>query len=139
MSEENAMSTDLVELIQQGLDAFNRRDLDAFLALCDPDVEFISYLAQVEGGEPYRGHDGVREWWERLHAVFPDFRLEVEEVRDLGGLGIARWRTHATGVESDAPIEQTVWQVGEYRDGKAIKWRFFGSEEEALEAAGLSE
>jgi hypothetical protein len=53
------------------LDAFNRRDLDAFLSLCDPDVEFISYLARVEGGEPYRGYDGVRSWWERLLAVYP--------------------------------------------------------------------
>jgi ketosteroid isomerase-like protein len=128
-----------IELVHQACDAFNRRDLDAFLALCDPDVEFISYLAQVEGGEPYRGHDGVREWWERLHAVFPDFRAEVEQARDLDGRTIARWRTHARGVESDALAEQTVWQVGEYRHGKAIEWRFFRTEEEALEAAGLSE
>jgi ketosteroid isomerase-like protein len=140
MSQENARSEQGIELVHQACDAFNRRDLDAFLALCDPDVEFISYMAQVEGGEPYRGHDGVREWWESFHAVFPDFRLEVEQARDLGGgRMIARWRTHARGVKSDALTEQMVWQVGEYRHGKAIEWRMFRSEEEALEAAGLSE
>jgi ketosteroid isomerase-like protein len=139
MSEENAMSGDGIKLLHQGLDAFNRRDLDGFLALCDPDVEFVAYLARVEGGEPYRGHDGVRDWWERLLTVFPDFRVEIEQARDLGGRTIARWRTHGRGVESDAPMDQTVWQVGEYRHGKAIGWRFFGSEEEALEAVGLRE
>jgi SnoaL-like domain len=77
------MSTEGIELVQQACDAFNRRDLDGLLALCDPDVEFVSYLAQVEGGEPYRGLDGVRHWWERLLAVFPDFGLEVEQARDL--------------------------------------------------------
>ena len=133
------MSTEGIELIQQACDAFNRRDLDGLLALCDPDVEFVSYLAQVEGGEPYRGLDGVRHWWERLLAVFPDFGLEVEQARDLGGRGIARFRTHARGVESAAPMEQTVWSVGEYHHGKIIGWHFFATEDEALEAAGLSE
>jgi len=50
------MSRENVDVLHQAIDTFNRRDLDAFLAFCDPDVEFISYLAQVEGGEPYRGH-----------------------------------------------------------------------------------
>ena len=141
MSEENARSEQQgIELAHQACDAFNRRDLDAFLALCDPDVEFISYMAQVEGGEPYRGHDGVREWWESFHAVFPDFRVEIEQARDLGGGRLfSRWRTHARGVESGALTDQTVWQVARQRHGTVIEWRMFGSEEEALEAAGLSE
>jgi ketosteroid isomerase-like protein len=133
MSEEN------VDVLHQAIDAFNRRDLDAFLALCDPDVEFISYLAQVEGGDPYRGHDGVQDWWERLLAVYPDFRAEIEEARDLGDRTIARARVHGRGVESDAPMDQTMWQLAEYRHGKTIGWRFFTSEADALEAAGLRE
>jgi|SRR5829696_359761 len=134
MSEEN------VELLHQAFDAFNRRDLDAFLALCDPDVEFISYLARVEGGEAYRGHDGVQDWWDRLLAVYPDFSVEIEDlVRDLGDRTIVRARAHGHGVESDAPMDQAMWQVAEYRHGKTIGWRFFTSEAEALEAAGLSE
>jgi ketosteroid isomerase-like protein len=51
------MSQENLELLHRAYDAFNRRDLDALLALCDPDVEFISYTMQVEGGDPYRGHD----------------------------------------------------------------------------------
>jgi len=43
------------------------------------------------------------------------------------------------GVESDAPMDQTMWQVAEYRHGKTIGWRFFTSEAEALEVAGLRE
>ena len=132
------MSQENVELLHQAIEAFNRRDLDAYLALCDPDVEFISYLAQVEGGDPYRGHKGVRDWWERLLAVYPDFS------RDRGGTRpwrpyIARARVHGRGVESDAPMDQTMWQVAEYRHGKTIGWRFFTNEADALEAAGLSE
>lgn len=133
------MSQEAVDLLRRAVDAFNRRDLDAFLALCDPDVEFISYLMQVEGGGPYHGHDGVRSWWERLLAVYPDFRVEIESARDLGNRTMARMRAHGRGVESDAPIDQTLWQVAEYRRGKVIWWRFVSTEAGALEAAGLSD
>jgi ketosteroid isomerase-like protein len=128
-----------VELLHRGYDAFHRRDLDAFLTLCDPDVEFISYWLQVEGGGSYRGHDGVRDWWERLLDVYPDFTAEVEDVRDLGDRTIARVWFHGHGVASDVPIGQTMWQVAEFRHGQIIGWRFVSDEADALEAAGLRE
>jgi ketosteroid isomerase-like protein len=133
------MSQENVELLHHAFDAFNRRDLDAFLALCNPDLEFISYWMQVEGGGAYRGHDGVRDWWERLLDVYPDFTGEIEEVRDLGDRTIARVRVHAHGIGSDMPMGQTMWHVCEYRHGKVIGWRFVNSEAEAFEAAGLRE
>ena len=37
----------------------------------------------------YHGHDGIRRWWENLLDTFPDFTIEVIEVRDLGNLTIA--------------------------------------------------
>jgi hypothetical protein len=36
-------------------------------------------------------------------------------------------------------MKQTNWDVTEWRDMKAIWWRTFRTEAEALEAAGLSE
>ncbi len=133
MSEEN------VELYSRAHAAFNRRDLDAFLALCDPDVEFASGLLELEGGGPYRGHDGVRSWWQNLLSVFPDFGTDIDEVRDFGDLTVARLRLHGQGMKSDAPTEGRQWQVAEWRQKKCIRWRVFVSEAEALEAAGLSE
>jgi len=133
------MSQENVELHHRTFDAFNRRDLEAFLARCDPDLEFISYLMQVEGGEPYRGHDGVRRWWEGLFGVYPDFIAEIEDARDRGDLTIVRLRMHGHGAGSNVPMEQTVWQVAEWRDGKVIWWCFATTEAKVLEAAGLSE
>jgi ketosteroid isomerase-like protein len=133
------MSQANLELLHRAYDAFNRRELEAFLALCSPDLKFVSYLMQVEGGEPYRGHDGVRRWWKRLLGVYPDFIAELELVRDPGDLTIARLRMHGHGVGSNAPMAQTLWQVAEWRHGKVIWWCFVHSEAEALDAAGLPE
>jgi hypothetical protein len=35
------------------------------------------------------------------------------------------------------PFEETLWAADEWRDGEVTRWRNFGSEAEALEAAGL--
>ena len=52
------MSQENVELARRSIDAINRRDLDAYLALVDDDVEAVSRLAPIEGG--HHGHDGIR-------------------------------------------------------------------------------
>jgi hypothetical protein len=93
----------------------------------------------IEGGDPYRGHDGIRNWWEDLLSITPDFEAEIEDVRDLGDVTITRQRNRGRALASRAPMEQTIWQVVEWRDGRAIWWRACANEADALEAAGLSE
>ncbi|MEK6271468.1 MAG: nuclear transport factor 2 family protein [Actinomycetota bacterium] len=133
------MSKENVELAYRATDAFNRRDLDALLAIADPDVEVYSRLVELEGGGPFRGHAGVRTWWQNFLAIAPDLRSEIEGVRDAGDMTVTRIRQRGHGVGSDAPIEQTQWIVTQWRNGKAIWVRIVVSEAEALEAAGLSE
>jgi ketosteroid isomerase-like protein len=133
------MSRENVELTRRAYEAFNRRDLEAFIAFVDPEVEFTTRYLEMEGAASYRGHDGVRDWWRTLLGIFPDFSLEVLEVRDLGDKVIAPLRIRGHGLESGVPFEEMLWQVGEWHEGKVTWWRNCGSEAEALEAAGLSE
>jgi hypothetical protein len=131
MSERN------VELYQLGIEAFNRRDLEGFLALADPDVVGISRVLAIEG-QSYRGHDGTREWWKDLLGVFPDFRIEIVWVRDAGNLTVSELRNSAHG-EGSAALEEAVWQVSEWRDARVVQWQIYDREQDALEAAGISE
>jgi ketosteroid isomerase-like protein len=131
------VSEDNVELAHRAYEAFNRRDLDAFLAFNDPEVEFSARTVQMGGDAYLRGHDGLRKWWRDLFAVFPDYRVEVLEVRDVGDYSIVALRARAHGLESDAPIDEALWHVHKMRDGKSTWWQPFRSEAEALEAAGL--
>ena len=72
------MSQENVELGYRVFEAFNRRDLEGFLALMDEDVEAISRLAAVEGG--YHGHEGIRRWWNTLLDAIPDELIEAARV-----------------------------------------------------------
>jgi ketosteroid isomerase-like protein len=133
MSEEN------VELVYRAHDAFNRRDIDTFVALTDPGVELVPLNVEMPGITSYRGHGGVRNWWQDLLEVSPVLSTEIDEVRDLGDVTVVRMRFRGHGMEIDAPMEQTAWQVAKWRHEKALWWRTCPTEAEALEAAGLRE
>ena len=130
------MSQENLETFKQGINAVNHGDVEGFLDSADPDVEFRSLIAEVEG-ETFRGHDGVRRWWHEVVVPLGGLNGEVEEVRDLGDTVLARVVAtyRPTGVE----VRQTIWQVVRYREGMATWWGFFRTEDEALAAAGLSE
>jgi ketosteroid isomerase-like protein len=131
MSEEN------VELTYAALDAMNRRDLGAFLALMDEEVEAVSRIVAVEGG--LHGHDGVRRWWQSWFDVFPDYDIELVDVRDHGDLILGAFRAVGHGAGSELPFEDTNWIASRWSGGKCVWWRVCNTASEALAAAGLSE
>ena len=126
------MSRENVDLVLLTYEAFNRRDLDAILALMHDDVEIEPRFGALEGH--YRGHEGVRRWWSDLLEFLPDYAAEVEELDDLGDMTLAQiWGT-AHGAASSTPLFERWWQLIRLRDGKCIWWRNFATEAEALAA-----
>ena len=131
------MSQENVELARRSIDAINRCDLDAYLALVDDDVEGVSALAPIEG--EHHGHDGIRRWWDTVFDTWPDFTVEVVELRSVEDLTLGTVRLSGHGAGSDIPSEWMLWSVARWRQGKCVWWGNFRTRAEALEAAGLSE
>ena len=131
------MSQENVETSRRAYDAFNRRDLDAFLPLCGAEADVAPFFGVLEG--TYRGHDGVRAYWRDLFGAFPDFHLEVLELRDYGDTTVGAVRIYAHGLGSAAPVDELRWHVATWRAGTFVRLRSCGTEAEALEAAGLRE
>ena len=118
--------------------AFAERDLDALVALMDPDVDFLPVTANLTtGGVPYRGHDGIARYMEDVARVWPELRLFPQELRDGAGgdcvLVLGRVVARGGGMILDRP---TGW-VFLLRDGKIARLRVYGTHGEAVEAAGL--
>jgi ketosteroid isomerase-like protein len=131
------MSQENVELVHQAYHAFNRRDLPSLLRLVDADAEAVPRLAAVEG--VFHGHEGIRRWWENLFAAWPDYQLEVVEVRDLGQITLAKTEVGGHAADSGIAVSQTAWHVWRWRRGKAVWFSFFPTEVTALEAVRLLE
>ena len=129
------MSQENVEVIKASYAAIERDDLDGFIALAHPEIEFRSLIAEAEG-RTYQGHEGVREWWD---TVIRSLRIrpgaeQIEGFRDRG-VACLRLAGNIAGVE----VPQTMWMSWRVRDGLIIWWATYRTEAEALEAAGLSE
>jgi ketosteroid isomerase-like protein len=126
------MSRKNLDLALRLYELFNRRDLDATLALMHDEVEIEPRLGALEGD--FHGHEGVCRWWSNLLDALPDYTAEVEELEAVGAMTIGRIRGRAHGAGSSVPIVESWWQLIGWRDGKCIWWRNFATEAEAVAA-----
>jgi hypothetical protein len=126
---------DRTELAGRVYVALNRRDLAAFLAPLDPAVEFDSLVAEAEG-RTFRGHDGVREWWEEVVTSLGGIHFEPVEIRELSEDAVLV-KVRAGGEASGVRVEQTMWQVSLLSGDTVVWWHVSRTEQEALNALAL--
>ena len=126
------MASANLDLAERAFDAFDRRDWDAFVALMDDDIEVESRLVAVEGG--YRGHAGLRRWWDDFLGMFPDYAIEALEKRAIGDAIVIRFQARGHGAASDVPLVDPGWHASEWRAGRCVWFRVCATVEEALEA-----
>jgi ketosteroid isomerase-like protein len=124
-----------------GVEAYNRRDLDAVATAYHPDLEYYPYREFVEAGlaEPcYHGPSGYKAYISATYDVWgTDVLLEPTELIDLGDrvvlLADMPMRAQASGV----PLAQTYAGVSTLKDGRVIRQDDFLNHAEALAAVGL--
>jgi uncharacterized protein len=130
------VSSENVELLRSGYDAFNRGDLDAVFKLLDPEIELVT-ADRVPFAGTYRGHDDVRDLLRDQQEVFGEITMEPYEFFEAGDRVVAFVRQRARGQTSGAEIEIVVGHLWTVRDGRAVHFEGFPEREKALEAAGL--
>ena len=134
MSEEN------VEVLKRSVEAYNRRDMDTLMDLVSPDYEFAPYLATLLETTTYRGHEGLRRYFEDADSTWEEIQIRFDDVRDAGGgLVYASGQLYGKGRASGLEVQVPLACVAEVRDGKLTRLQSYEKAQEALEAAGLSE
>ena len=135
------MSQENVEVVKRGLEAYNRRDVEALLEELDPEVEWHPALEVLMGGEAtvYRGHEGVRELLRDAAGTLSEIHVEFSNIQGIDDQVVAIGRIRARGKSSGVETESPLGYVAELRNGKAIRIRTYLDPQKALEAAGLSE
>jgi hypothetical protein len=129
--------------VRLGVEAYNRRDLEAAVLGWDPGFEYRPGREWVENGlvEPcYRGLEGYRSYAEVADEIAGGkLYLRRVEVIDLGErlLILADAPTH--GQAGDAPPSDPFATLAELKDGEVIRAQEYFDHAEALEAAGLRE
>jgi ketosteroid isomerase-like protein len=133
------MSQENIESIKLAIEAFNRRDADAFVALASPDVEWEDGIFWSGVSRIYRGRDELRDWFEQVVEPWASIHLDAEEfIEASDGRLLVGLRLTARGEGSGADTRMHAWQVNWFTDGKTGRRQVFRERAEALEAAGLS-
>ena len=134
------MSQENVEIVRQAVEAFNREDADAFVALAGLNVEWEDAIFWSGVTRTYRGRQELREWFNQVLEPWESLHVEVEEITEAANDGVfyclfLTGRGKGSGVDT----ELRVWAVNWFADGKVSRRRVFRERDEALEAAGLTE
>ena len=131
MSEEN------VGIVRACLQAFQRGDYETAIEAFDPEIEYD--LRVFPDGKVYRGHDGVREAFRIWLGTWENYRQERGELIEVGGEVIVPTREYGRGKGSGLELDRLTYGVWTLRAGNVGRIRFYATEEEALEGAGLRE
>ena len=133
------MSQENVEAVRRGLDAFNRRDKAAWIAVCDPEVENFPPHEWPESA-PARGAEAIWEFFVEAVKAWEEGSFEWGELIDAEpDKVVANQRRQMRGKASGAGVDWSYWVVFTFRDRRLLRFEWFADRAEALEAAGLSE
>ena len=74
------MSQENVEVVRQIFEAFNSEDIDLILSFIHADFEVEVPPDLSAEPDTYRGHDGVRRYWESFQDAMDEIRFEAERL-----------------------------------------------------------
>lgn len=130
------MSRENVELAQRGFERFLAGDVQAWLEMLSPDVEW--HMAEDEpDARTLHGREGVLALLADTVATFDSFEFQVDEILDAGDSVVVVTRMRAVGKGSGARVDLPETLVFDIAGGTAWRVREYRERDEALTALGL--
>jgi ketosteroid isomerase-like protein len=128
-----------VELIARMVREWNSGDVEALLEVFDPEVEVRPALRTFLAATVYRGHDGVRTWFEESNEPWAELHAEPERFAKDGErtLVVLALRARVPGGRVDVDAE--IAHVVTIRDGRIVRLDGYENPATALAELGLEQ
>ena len=130
------MASENIEIVKAGFDAFNSGGIEGILPTIHPDFEATTPPELASEPDTYRGHDGVRRWFDSFYEVMDDIRWDAHSFSESGDRVIVEFTLRARGKTTGLDFGQDAVMVWRVREGKAIGLELYTTLEEARAAAG---
>ena len=131
------MSQENVEIVRRWNAAYNRRDFETLIELTDPDFEFRSIFVGIES--VFRGHHGLRAYFEGIESAYARFEIPPQRYFDAGAAVLVEcrieWRGNGSGAEGSMPMAVAAW----LKAGRVFHIESYPDLRDGLRAVGLSE
>jgi ketosteroid isomerase-like protein len=123
-----------VDVVRELLDRVNSGDRERLYELISED--FVSEVPPSLSAEPdvYRGHDGVRRYFEGFEGMIDDVRFDVVELHEVGDQVIADLVLKGRGAASGIEVEMRAVVIHWIEGGKVSRMQPYPDLETAREA-----
>ena len=110
------------ELLRAGYDAWNRDDLEGYLALLHPDVRISTSGLFPDLAPEYSGRDRAVKFWQQMHEPWETFRIDVEHIEDDDDWAVASIRFRGRGADSGVDVDMRFGMAMRVRDELAVEF-----------------
>jgi ketosteroid isomerase-like protein len=119
------VATENEELAKRGFDALASGGVEAMLEFVHPDFEMETLPGIAAEPQTYRGHDGVRRWFDSFYEVMDEITVAPTSYRELqDGRVLLGIMLRARGQTSGIEVEQDARSIATLRDGLLIRLDF---------------
>ena len=134
------IGTSNLDLVRSAFDAWNRGDIEAFADHAAEDVAWLEVSGRPEGGTSERlGRDRMRKSLESLFEAWESYRLEPEQIHDLGDRVLAVVRERARGRTSGVEVDSLWGYLITVEAGQIRRIEAYRDAGQAFEIAGLGD
>ena len=130
-----------VEIVARVVELFEKGDPVQIIreGLLAQDVQWHPATELAGMADTYEGPVGFVEMMQAWTENFDDHTLSMEHVREVGDLVLASGRQTAFGKGSGVPVEMKFSMLLAVRNAAVSDVRVYLSEEDAVQAAGMSD
>jgi ketosteroid isomerase-like protein len=129
------VSGENVDFVERGFEAFNETGVEGILPFIHPEFEATTPPNLASEPDTYRGHDGIRRWFDSFDEVMDGIRWDAHHFQQAGDKVVVEFTLRARGKKTGLDFGQDAVMVWSMRDGKAIRVELYESLDEALRAA----
>jgi ketosteroid isomerase-like protein len=100
-------------------------------------AEDVVFEPMADGRSVFVGREAVEQQMREFLAQLKEYRVEAQEIEEIGETVLVSERQHGIGKSSGAEVEMTCFAAWTFRDGLVTRIRWDPDRAAALEAAGL--
>jgi ketosteroid isomerase-like protein len=124
-----------LEIVERGFEAFNEQGIDGILPIIHPDFEATTPPELASEPDTYRGHDGIRRWFDSFYEVMDEIRWDARDFREVpDDRVLVEFTLRARGKTTGLDFGQDAVMIWELRDGQAIRLSLYPTLDQAMSA-----
>ena len=129
------MPSDNIEIVRRAAEAFNEGGAEGVIPFIHPDFEATTPPDLASEPGTYRGHEGVRYWFDSFDEVMEEIRWDAHEFHAVGDRVVVEFTLNARGKTTGLEFGQEAVMLWELRDGKVLSIAVYTDLDQAMAAA----